>query len=171
MDFFEVINTRRSVRSFNPDKPVNEDIIKRILKAGNIAPSASNRQPWKFIIVSSKQMLDKVRECYDRQWFKDAPQILVVIGYKDEAWVRNADNYNSIETDVTIAMDHMILAAHALGVSTCWIAAFNNNILRGALKLGQNEIVYSITPLGYTMDEAATNRTTRKPLDEVIQFI
>ncbi len=104
---------------------IDERIINRILNAGRIAPSAANRQPWKFVVVQSKDKLEKLHQCYGRDWFHNAPYVLVVKGYKNLAWERPYDGYNALETDLTIAMDHMILAAEFEGVGTCWIAAFD----------------------------------------------
>lgn len=105
MDFYTLISERESIRSYDPDKKVPDEVIKRILNAGRIAPSAANRQPWAFIIVSSDKMLEKVRPCYGRDWFCSAPHILIVKGKREDAWVRGYDGYNSLETDLTIAMN------------------------------------------------------------------
>ncbi len=172
MDFLKLIENRVSVRNYNPNKLIDKNILLKILEAGRLAPSAANRQPWKFLIISSDIMLEKVRACYHREWFKNAPHILVVVGNKNKAWVRQTDDYNAIETDLTIAMDHMILAAESLGIATCWIAAFDNDILRNALELSKDEIVYSITPLGYTDDNYEKSKEKiRKPIDEIAEFL
>lgn len=172
MDYFELIRNRESVRDYNPDKQVNKNILLKITDAGRLAPSASNKQPWKFIIVSSVNMLQKVRQCYDKPWYKNAPHILIVVGNNAHSWIRQADKYNSIETDLTIAMDHMILAAEAEGVATCWIAAFDNALIRNILKLKNDEVIYSITPLGYPNDGyQKKGKKIRKPLEEIVEFI
>jgi nitroreductase len=172
MDFFNLINTRESIRDYNPDAKISESILLKIINAGRIAPSASNKQPWKFLIISSPEMLEKVRPCYHGDWFKDAPHILVVVGDKSSSWIRKADSYNSIETDLTIAMDHMILAAEALGIGTCWISAFDNAVLRNSLQLSENEIVYNITPLGYPNKGFQKKSVkVRKSIDEVVEFL
>jgi len=172
MDLLELIKNRVSVRDYDPNKNIETESLYKIAEAGRLAPSAANRQPWKFLFVSSVEMLEKIRPCYHRQWFKNAPHILVIVGDKDQAWVRQADNYNALETDLTIAMDHMILAAESLGISSCWIAAFDNETLRNALKLTDNEIVYSITPLGYPGDGyEKSSKKIRKSIDEVAKFI
>ncbi len=172
MDFFELINTRESIRDYDKDAKVSKETLLKIVDAGRIAPSASNKQPWKFLIVSSVEMLEKVRHCYHKEWFKNAPHILVVVGDNSNSWIRKADNYNSIETDLTIAMDHMILAAEAEGVGTCWISAFDNIILRKALRLTDNEVVYNITPLGYPKKDFRKKATkTRKHINEVVEFL
>ena len=63
----------------------------RILEAGRLAPSAANRQPWRFLVIESPAMLAKVRPCYTRPWFHDAPHILAVTGDRAKAWTRAAD--------------------------------------------------------------------------------
>ena len=170
MEYFDLIRNRESIRAYDSDRPVEPEKLERILEAGRLAPSAANRQPWKFIVVSTIQMLEKVRACYHRQWFKDAPHILIVAGEENAAWVRSYDHYNSLETDLTIAMDHMILAAENIG--TCWIAAFNPEVLRSALQLKANEKVYAITPLGYQPEGfVKTHNKIRKELHDIVKYI
>ena len=172
MDFYKLISERESIRSYDPDRKIPEKIIRKILEAGRLAPSAANRQPWKFIIVSSEAMLKKVRPCYRGDWFYSAPHILIVKGKRSEAWVRRQDEYNSLETDLTIAMDHMILAAEYEGVGTCWIAAFDPDVLKKVLNLADNETVFAITPLGYTPENFSKSwNKNRKALDEIAEFI
>jgi len=172
MDFQELIIRRESVRNYNPNKPVPKEVLDRILNAGRVAPSAANRQPWKFLIVTSKEMLEKVHECYTKDWFRAAPVILIVVGKREDAWTRRYDGYNSLETDLTIAMDHMILAATNEGVGSCWIAAFEPTILRKALKLDSNEEVFAITPLGYPIaDYEHRGEKNRKELSELVSYL
>jgi len=172
MDFSELIQTRESIRDYDPERMVNHQIIKRILDAGRIAPSAANRQPWKFILVSSADMLKKVKACYHKSWFKDAPHVLIVTGDVRESWTRSYDGYNSLETDLAIAMDHMILAAENEGVGTCWIAAFDSSILYKALDLTEHQKIFAITPLGYPHEGFRKKATKiRKELKEVVKYI
>ncbi len=171
MEFYELIRRRESIRSYDPHRPLGRETLHRILEAGRLAPSAANRQPCRFLVVSSPEMLARVRPCYPRQWFTDAPHVLVVMGLVDEAWVRS-DGYNSLETDMAIAMDHMILAAENEGVATCWIAAFDSARLRDALSLKENEKVYAITPLGYPgKGFVRKGEKVRKRLEEIVREI
>lgn len=171
MEFSRVITERESIRNYDPGKPLPEDTLVRILEAGRMAPSAANLQPWTFLVVTSQEMLQLVRKCYERPWFHDAPVILIVKGSRSDAWKRY-DGYNSLETDLTIAMDHMILAAENEGVGTCWIAHFNHELLRKVLNLSPEEEVFAITPLGYPR-EGFTKKGTknRRPFHEVVKFI
>ena len=167
----ELVTSRKSVRGYDASRPVPPEILARVLDAGRLAPSAKNLQPWKFLVVSSPGMLAKVRPCYERDWFHEAPHILVVTGDRSEAWVRPSDGWNSLETDLAIAMDHLILAAHAEGLATCWISAFNPAMLRDALGLKPTEALFAITPLGYASAEAQSRPKSRKPLDEVARYL
>ncbi len=172
MEFQDLIRKRESVREYDPTKPIPDEVLSRILEAGRLAPSAGNRQPWKFLVVRSKENLEKVHACYDRDWFRAAPVVLVVTGRREDAWTRRYDGYNSLETDLTIAMDHLILAAANEGVGSCWIAAFEPNILHEALDLDKAEIVFAITPLGYPGAGYQSEYTKeRKSLSEIVKFL
>jgi nitroreductase len=172
MEFSELIIRRESIRNYDPSRPVPEEVLKRILEAGRIAPSASNMQPWKFLVISSPGMLEKVRECYNRDWFHDAPHIVAVVGLKDRAWVRSFDKYRSVETDAAIAMTHIILAAENEGVATCWIAHFDPAKLRNALGLTSEQEIFGITPLGYTRPGfRKSGDKKRKDFSEVVEIL
>jgi nitroreductase len=172
MDFFDLIKNRESIRDYDPEKAVEAVKLNKIIEAGRLAPSAANRQPWRFYVVSSDENLAKIHKCYSKPWFGDAPHVLIVAGKRKAAWTRAADEYNALETDLTIAMDHMILAAESLGVATCWIAAFDPDELKKTGILSGNEEVFAITPLGYpTKDFKKSGNKNRKPFAEVVKFI
>jgi nitroreductase len=172
MEYTDLIRSRESVRNYDPNRPVPKELLEKILDAGRISPSAANHQPWKFLLISSYDLLDKVKACYKRDWLKDAPHILVILGLHDQAWRRSYDGYNSIETDVAIAMTHIILAAENEGIGTCWIAAYNPILLKEALNTGENQIIFGITPLGYP--KPGFKRTlikNRKSLEEIVEYL
>ncbi|NTV84660.1 MAG: nitroreductase [Bacteroidales bacterium] len=171
-EYYDIIRTRESIRDYDPERSVSRFTLEKILDAERIAPSACNNQPWKFLVIGSPGMLEKVRACYHRPWFKDAPQILVVIGLKDKAWVRGYDGYTSLETDIAITFTHLILAAENEGVATCWIEAYDPAILREALELDKNEEVYGITPLGYPRPGfVKKGDKKRKALEEIVSYL
>jgi nitroreductase len=171
MEFNDLILARESVRNYDPNKPVDPETLERILEAGHFAPSASNYQPWEFWLISSKEVLDKVKATYSRSWLKDAPHILVVTGDLNDAWER-ADGYNSLQTDLSIAMYQMILAATNEGVASCWVTNFNPKGLRQALGLKESVQVYGLTPLGYPREGFVKREVImRKPLHEMVRHI
>ncbi|OFY64269.1 MAG: nitroreductase [Bacteroidetes bacterium RBG_13_42_15] len=172
MEYTDLIHNRESVRNYDPNRPVPKEILEKILDAGRIAPSACNYQPWKFLVISSPAMLEKVQTCYNREWFKDAPHVLVVLGLKDQAWNRSYDGYNSVETDVAIAMTHIILASENEGVGTCWIAAYNPALLKEVLNPDENQLIFGITPLGYSKPGfQKTLIKKRKSLEDIVEFL
>jgi nitroreductase len=172
MNVLETIARRESIRSYDPGRPVDPATLGRILEAARLAPSAANRQPWELIVVQSAEALAAVRRCYRRPWFETAPQVLAVAGSRERAWVRAGDGFNSLQTDLAIAMDHLILAAEHEGVASCWISAFDPLPLRQALGLAPDQDVFAITPLGYP--PAGFQRTgvkQRKALAEIVRYI
>lgn len=148
MNFLKLIEQRESVRSYDPNKKLSHDVLLQIAEAGRLAPSAANRQPWRFVFVSSPEMLLSLHNVYNREWFAEAPHILLVIGDKSKSWIRS-DGYNSVETDLAIVMDHMILMAESLGIASCWVGNFDYLSLRNLLNLSDTEEVFALTPLGY----------------------
>lgn len=172
MEYTDLIHNRESVRNYDPYRPVPKETLEKILDAGRMAPSARNNQPWKFLVISSSAMLEKVRACYQRDWLKDAPHVLVVLGLKNQAWNRSYDGYNSVETDVAIAMTHIILAAENEGVGTCWIAAYNPALLKEVLNPDENQLIFGITPLGYSKPGfQKTLLKKRKSLEDIVEFL
>ena len=166
MDFYEVVRQRRSVRAYRTD-PVEEEKLERVLEAARLAPSAANRQPLQFYVVRDKGLRARMLEAYSQQWFVDAPVIICACARPAEAWQR-VDGKNYADVDVTIAMDHLILAATAEGLGTCWIGAFKPERLRELLELPPDLEPLAMTPLGYP--DAQPSPTPRKTLDELVDY-
>jgi len=168
MDFNEVVRTRRSIRSFKPD-PVPEEVLNRILEAVRIAPSGSNRQPWKFIIVKDKAMKKRlVPACGNQKFIADAPVVIVACGY-NIGWNRGGYMGDmSMLVDVSIAFTHLVLAARVEGLGTCWIGSFNNEEDKKILGVPEDVNIVAITPLGYPKAEGFTEPGSRKPLAEIV---
>jgi len=127
MEFYEVIRTRRSIRSYESD-PIPEDVLNKVLEAARIAPSGSNRQPWRFIVVKDEELKKQlVPACGDQSFIADAPMVIVACGY-DIHWNRGGYmEAMSMLVDVSIAFTHLILVARAEGLGTCWIGSFSND--------------------------------------------
>jgi len=167
MDFYEVIQGRRSVRKYKTD-PVDDDKLQRILNAARLAPSAANRQPISFIVVRDDKTKRKLKDAYSQEWFYTAPVIICACTLPDKAWKRN-DGKAYVDVDVAIAMDHLILAAAAEGLGTCWIAAFKPGIVKEVLNIPDDLEPLILTPLGYP--ETIPEPTYRKPLNEIVREI
>ena len=121
MEFYEVIRRRLSVRAYKPD-PVPEEVLNRILEAGRLAPSAKNLQPWKFIIIRDEKIRQAlVPACRNQQFIAQAPVIICACALLEQAWKGMGGYWSAAEIDVTIALEHIILAAASEGLGTCWI--------------------------------------------------
>ena len=149
MDFYEVIRTRRSIRSFRPD-PIPDEVLRRVLDAARIAPSGSNRQPWKFILVRDEGLKGELVPLAGGQKFiAEAPIVVVACGIDIR---HNRGGYMgdmSMLVDVAIAFDHLTLAARAEGLGTCWIGSFDNNGIKDLMRIPLEANVVALTPLGY----------------------
>ncbi len=165
MDFQELVRKRYSVRAYRPD-PVEEDKLARVLEAARLAPTAANRQPFRVIVVPTKGREDELRRVYGRDWFTQAPLVLAVCAVPGESWVRKFDGWNAAEVDATIAMTHIVLAAAAEGLGTCWIAAFDPKAAREVLGLPPDVVPSAFTPLGYPADSLTPKK--RRPLSDLV---
>jgi len=165
VDFFETIAARYSVRGYKPD-PVPEELLDRVLEAARRAPTAANRQPFRLVVVETKGREEELARVYGRGWFTQAPLVIGVVAVPGEAW-RRMDDKPYDEVDATIAMDHLILAATALGLGTCWIAAFDPAAVREVFGLPDDVEPVAFTPLGWP--DKPSSATDRRPLDELVK--
>lgn len=169
MSFFGIVNQRFSHRGYS-NKHIEDEKLKYILDCTSLAPSAANRQPWKIYIVKDESIKKFIHKAYERDWFAEAPLIAVFTGLKDENWIRNYDQKDYLLCDVTIIADYFILAATEQGLGTCYIAAFNEEKVKNALNLPENEIPLLLTPLGYAKDNSSKPRA-RKEQSSIITLI
>ncbi len=165
--FQELAEKRRSVRAYKPD-PVPEDMLQQVLEAARVAPSACNKQPWRFIVVRSETGRRALGAAYARDWFWKAPVIIAVCILPGEAWVRSYDGQNYAMVDGALALDHLTLAAAELGLGTCWIGAFDPAAVREILNLPDGVEVVGMTPLGFPDVEANPRVRSRRPLGETV---
>lgn len=152
MDVYEAIKVRKSVREFT-SKPVPEAALKRILEAARLAPSACNRQEWRFIVVKDKKRRTKLAAAACNQDFVgQAPVVLVCCADTDED--KMPCNQLCYPIDVAIAIDHITLCAVAEGLGTCWIGAFEEAKVKKVCTIPRNVRVVELLPIGYAADPA-----------------
>ncbi len=166
MDVFEAIATRYSVRGYKPD-PVADELLAKVLAAARQAPTAANRQPFRIVVIHTQGRQEELARVYARLWFGRAPLVLAFVAVPGEAW-RRMDDKPYDEVDATIAMDHLVLAATALGLGTCWVAAFDPVAAREVLGLPDDVEPIAFTPLGYPDKPRAS--TDRRPLEELVHY-
>ncbi len=170
MDLYDVIRTRRSVRKYRSD-PIPQEVLERVLDAARIAPSGSNRQPTRFIVVTEADIKRKlVPMCHDQAFIATAPIVICAVGrdikYDRGEWMGDY----AMVVDVAIAVDHLTLAARAEGLGSCWIGSFNNAALKEFFKLPEDVNVVALTPLGYPEGDPFTEPEGRIPLEEFVMW-
>lgn len=165
MTFIDLIKKRYSVRDYL-ETPLGDEMIERVLEAGRFAPSACNKQPWKFIVIRDADSKKQLERVYPRPWFLQAPVIIAVCCDRNATW-RRADGKDFGDIDIAIALDHMTLAAAEAGLGTCWIGNFNAAEAKKMLKLPQTIEPIAFTPLGFPGPKAVNNKS-RKEMDEIV---
>ncbi len=172
MDFWEVIKKRRCIRKFQ-DKEVSLEDIKKIIKAGTLAPSEGNVQPWRFIVVKNKELKAKMEEARfssHNRLIKTGAVIVVCIDLEIAQFKyadRGLELYSKQST--AAATENMFLAATELGIGACWMGAFDEGKLKQIINLEDNLRPVVLMPIGYKDEEGDV--TDRKSVEEVTKFI
>ena len=168
MEFYEVIKKRKSIRKYKSD-PIPEDVLNRILDAGRLAPSAKNYQPWHFVVIRDPEMKKKVAEaCRNQPFMAEADVIICGCALEKIAWGRMGNYMASWPHDLTISLDHMILAAANEGLGTCWIGAFDEKMVKDVLSIPDDVRVVALTPVGYPAEEA--RERGRLELEDIVSY-
>ncbi len=179
MDIFELIQRRKSIRKFVPTE-VEAEKIEKIMEAARLAPSWRNRQCWKFIVVNDPDLKKEVIRCtdaYNQAWLGGEYAIIVVCGDPSKSGNRGGLPYFLV--DVAIATEHLMLAAAALGLGTCWIGSFDEEKIKILLNIPEHIRVVTMTPLGYpakkdslvgALARRVVKSKTRKPLSELYTY-
>ena len=167
MKIIDAIKARKSVRKYL-EKPIEEEKLLSVLEAGRLAPSASNRQEWRFIIVRDKTTRKKVAEAANIQTFVGkAPAIIVACAETTGHIMMCGQQCYPI--DVAIALDHITLAAVELGLGTCWIGAFDEERVKEILNIPDELRFVGLMPIGYPVD-SSTIEKTRFSLNRIVRY-
>lgn len=170
MDIFQVIRDRRSIRKYK-DQPVEADKIEQVLDAARLAPSWKNMQCWRFLVLTDPERRAGLLEAIPddnpgKKAIASAPAVIVVCGNPVESDVENGIEY--YVADVAIAFEHLCLAAHALGLGTCWMGWYDEAAIKQALGIPSHIRVVGLTPLGYPDQEPKPR--PRKTLQEIAYY-
>lgn len=164
--FLSLCQKRASVRDYLPTPPSAEAVV-RIKEAVRLAPSACNKQPWRFFYVTQPDVLAKLCETYPRPWLATAPALFVAVKNVEENWVRPADHHAHGDIDLAIAVEHLCLAAAEEGLGTCWVCNFDTQACAEILNLGANWQPVAMTPIGFPGEKHQDAGRKRKPVEEV----
>ena len=162
MEFMELIRERYSVRQFDP-RPVEPDLVEKVLEAGRLAPTAVNYQPQRVLVLEGAEDMARLAGC-TRYTFK-APMALVVCWDRTVSWKRSFDGHDMGEVDATIVATHLMLAIHDLGLGATWVGHFDPEALARIFCLPDNVVPVAVFPMGYPAADARPSGHHAKRLD------
>ena len=170
MDFLQLAADRYSVRSFS-DRSIEPEKMEKILKAGQLAPTAVNFQPQKIYILKSKEALDTIRSL--TRFAYNAPVVLLFCADISKAWKSPAEHgYNTGEMDVSIVCTHMMLEAWELGIGSVWVRGFDARQVAKAFHLPEQIKPICLLPIGYPSKDSvpyAEWHNRFRPLSEMVE--
>lgn len=170
MDIFQVFRDRRSIRKYK-DTPVERDKIEQILDAARLAPSWKNMQCWRFMVLTEPAGKEAVLSAFaddnpGKKAILQAPVTVVVCADPHESDFSHEIEY--FIADAAIAFEHLCLAAHAVGLGTCWMGLFDETKMKAGLGIPDTMRIVGVTPLGYPDQEPKPR--PRKELSEIVCF-
>jgi len=175
--FQQLVQGRKSIRRFL-DKPVEREKILACLEAARVAPSASNVQPWRFLVIDEPEVIKEFAKevfsgiYYPTKFAAKAPVIILILARLDIIANRigkEIQDINYYYIDIGIAGEHIVLQAEELGLGTCWIGWFNPRRTRKFLKIPRKYKIVSLMAMGYYEKKPSRERK-RKNLDEIVWF-
>lgn len=166
MDIYEIIEKRRSIRAFRDD-PIPDDMLERVLNAGRMAPSVQNAQDYKFIVVKDAEIRKEISQaCSEQKFIAESPIIIVGVSTNPDYLMEST--VPSYAMDVSIAIDHMTLAAVEEGLGTCWVGSFSQEEIKAVLDIPSECKVVVILPLGVPYDDPGVK--SRKNLKDLVRY-
>lgn len=151
MSVLNLIKKRRSIRAYK-EKNVEHKKIRKVLNAARWAPSASNTQPWEFIVIRDADTKKKIAEIKGQHFLAEAPVLI--------AFVTNPRQSSFHKVDGSLATQNFQLAAWALGLGTCWIGTFNREKVKELLEIPETKHLLTVMPLGYPAEVGQSSRTS-----------
>lgn len=151
-EFWQVLKKRHCVREFNSEREVDDDLIEKLVEAGHRGPSAGNIHPEDFIVIRDQETKEKLAEAALGQMFiAEAPVVIVVIADLEKTGARYGERGRNLYAiqDAAAATENIFLAATDLGLSMCWVGAFDEKQVQKILKLQPEQRPLAILPIGY----------------------
>jgi nitroreductase len=162
MDCIERVLNRRSIRRFK-NEPVSEEVINNILEAGRCAPSATNQQPWHFVVARNYTEKEACTYGGFNRFATEAPFVVVGLYRKSEVIIEKLSLM-----DVTIALQNMVVAGWVQGVGSCWMGAFDEGKLKDTLDLPADSAIVGAVAFG--IPDENPGQPAKKPLSETVHF-
>lgn len=167
MKFIDLAKERYSVRKFS-DRPVEKELLDKVLEAGRVSPTAVNRQPQRIIVLNEDESLSKIKKC--TKYHFDAPVVMIVCYDSEESWKNPFSGDDGGVLDATIVVTHMMLQATELGLGTTFVAYFDPKDVIKEFDLPENLVPVALLPLGHPADDAEPSKShgSRKAMEETV---
>lgn len=170
MEFLQLAEARYSVRKFS-SRPVEKASLERILHAAQLAPTATNAQPQRLLVLTEAESLAKLSQC--TKYHFHAPAAVIVCYDTRVCWVRkDYDGASSGIIDASIVTTHMMLAAVEEGLGTTWVMLFDPAALRELYALPDYIEPVAILPLGYPAEDSkpSPKHEASRPLEDIVVY-
>lgn len=169
MEFEKLIAERYSVRDF-VQKHLEKEDIDKILAAAHLAPTGCNYQPQRILVMNTDESVKKLKNCTKCHF--NAPCAMLVCYNKDESWVRKYDGALSAPVDAAIVATHMMLAAHNIGVGSCWVMHFDPSAMKTTYNIPDSFEPVALLVMGYPAENAAVHpfHSTFRPMEETVSY-
>lgn len=169
MEFSDLVVSRYSVRKFT-NQQVEKEKLESILKAGQAAPTACNKQPQKIMVFQTQEGLELIRKCTMSHF--NAPLVILTCYDSNEDWTRDYDEHHSGEIDASIVTTHMMLETFNLGLGCTWVMHFIPEAVITELHLPSNIIPVSLLTIGYPDKDAKPSQLhyATKKLEDIVKY-
>lgn len=170
MELMDVIERRFSVREFS-DRKIEKEVIEKILKAGQLAPTACNNQPQRIFVIESSEALEKLKKCTMCHF--NAPLAMLVCFDKNECWKREYDKKPSGDIDASIVCTHMMLEAYNLGIGSTWVMHYIPEAIKEEFELPDNLESTALLVMGYPKEGLVPNprHNSRKNIKDTVKYL
>jgi nitroreductase len=162
LSLLALILSRRSIRKYE-NKEIPQEILHQVLEAGRHAPSAANRQPFRFVVVTDPEAKNELSKSLFGKHIKNAP--MVIVGCADEKSLLTG---KWAVVDTTIALQNIVIAAWTFGIGSCWIGSFSEEKVKELLKIPDKWKIVALLTLGYPAEQP--NAKNRKSFEDLFSF-
>ena len=170
LDVFEAIQNRRSIRAYTR-KSVPDEFVNKLIEAARVAPSAGNIQPWEFVIVRNADLKNRLSvAALNQNSIKEAPLAIVICANETRSYRGYGNRGASLYClqDTAAAIQNLLLAAHALGLCSCWVGAFHEEEVRAVVKTPEGVRPVAIIPIGYPAEKPEMR--SKRPLKDIVHY-
>jgi nitroreductase len=162
MSLVDVVSSRRSIRRYEK-REIPKDVLDKVLEAGRQAPSAANRQPFHFIVITNQELRKELSRGLFNRFIQDSA--VTVVGCANTSEILTA---KWAVVDTSIALQNMVIEAWTLGIGSCWIGDFKEDNVKQLLEIPDRWKVVALVSFGYPAEQPQPRK--KKPIEELVSY-